>query len=456
MSVKKFSTKLGVIAATAGSAVGLGTIWRFPAEVEENGGAAFLLVYVLCMFALGIPVMLAEFSLGRGGRSDAVGVFHKLVPRSGWKYAGVLAVLSSYLILAFYMVVEGWTLEYLWESMSGGLYDGVDALDRNLSGRFHAKMQEYICSDLRPLLFTYGAIVINFGVLAAGVQKGIERLSNIMMPVLFGLLMIFVITAFGFEDSLKGLEYFFTPDFSKITPEVILSALGQTFFSLSLGMGILVTYGAYYPRDVNMPRTSLTVCAMVVLVAVMMGMIIFPAVASFGLNLEEVRGTALVFVTMPEVFMQMPWPRFWSMLFFVLLLVAALTSTVSVAEVSIAFLEDRFRMSRIKAVTVILAPLVVFSGVCALSFGSLGEIRIMGMNLFDFLDNLATNVMLPIVSIATCIFMGWFAPKGFFRNEVTNRGTICNHLYPTVRFIVRYIAPLLVLLIFISGFIDFV
>lgn len=450
MADKKFGTRLGVIAATAGSAVGLGTIWRFPAEVEENGGAAFLLVYVICMFALGIPVMLAEFSLGRGAQSDAVGVFQKLAPKSGWKYAGWLAVVSSYLILGFYMVVEGWTLEYLWESLTGGLYDGISA-DADLSGRFHAKMQQYICTDLRPLLFTYGCIIINFAVLVAGVQKGIERLSNVMMPVLFLLLLIFAGVALSFPDAATGLRYFFHPDFSCITPQVILNALGQTFFSLSLGMGILVTYGAYYPKNVNLPRTSVTVCAMVVVVAVLMGIIIFPAIASFGLDLSEIRGTALVFVTLPEVFMQMPLTRLWSVLFFVLLLVAALTSTVSVAEVSIAFLEDRFGFSRKKAVIAILSPLIIFSGICSLSYGSLGHIRIGEFNLFDFIDNLATNIMLPIVSISTCIFMGWFAPKGFFRCEVTNGDTVCRRLYPTVKFIVRYIAPLLVLMIFISG-----
>lgn len=450
-SEKKFSTRLGVIAATAGSAVGLGTIWRFPAEVEENGGAAFLLVYIICMFALGIPVMLAEFSLGRGGQSDVVGVFKKLVPGSGWKYAGWLAVLSSYLILGFYMVVEGWTIEYLWESITGNLYDGISTVG-DMSGRFHAKMEQYICTDFRPLMFTYVAIIVNFGVLAAGVQKGIERLSNIMMPVLFVLLLIFAGVALSFDNAGTGLKYFFHPDFSAITPGVVLSALGQTFFSLSLGMGILITYGAYYPKDVNMPKTSVIVCAMVVLVAILMGIIIFPSIASFGLDLSEIRGTALVFVTLPEVFLQMPLSRLWSILFFVLLLVAALTSTVSVAEVSIAFLENRFKMKRMPAVLSILAPLIIFSGICSLSYGSLGDIRIAGMNLFDFIDNLATNIMLPIVSIATCIFMGWFAPKDFFRNELTNDGSICTRLYPTVLFIVRYLAPLLVLMIFISGF----
>lgn len=448
----KFNSKLGVIAATAGSAVGLGTIWRFPAEVEENGGAAFLLLYIICMFALGIPAMLAEFSLGRGGQSDAVGVFRKLARAKGWQTAGWLALFSSYLIMAFYMVVEGWTIEYLWESITGGLFEGIDASSADMAGRFNGKMQQYICSDVRPLIATWVGVVLNIGILIAGVQKGIERLSNIMMPVLFALLLLFAFVALGFDNSLQGLEYFLKPDFSKITPSIVLSALGQTFFSLSLGMGILITYGAYYPKSVNLTQTSVTVCGMVVLVAILMGFIVFPSVASFGLDLNQVRGTALVFVTLPEVFMQLPATQLWSILFFLLLLVAALTSTVSTGEVAISFVEDRFRFSRRKSTLVVLLPLFLFSGICSLSFGSLGDIRILGMNLFDCLDNLATNIMLPIVAIATCIFMGWFAPKGFFRSQVTNNGTVMERIYPTVLFIVRFIAPVLILLIFISNF----
>lgn len=448
----KFSSKIGVIAATAGSAVGLGTIWRFPAEVEENGGAAFLLLYIICMFALGIPVMLAEFSLGRGGQSDAVGVFRKLARAKGWQTAGWLAIFSSYLIMAFYMVVEGWTIEYLGESITGGLFDGIDASSADMAGRFNGKMQQYICSDIRPLVATWVGVVLNIGILIAGVQKGIERLSNIMMPVLFGLLLLFAFVALGFDNSIQGLEYFLRPDFSKITPSIVLSALGQTFFSLSLGMGILITYGAYYPKSVNLTQTSVTVCGMVVLVALLMGFIVFPSVASFGLDLTQVRGTALVFVTLPEVFMQLPATQLWSILFFLLLLVAALTSTVSTGEVAISFVEDRFQFSRRKATLAVLLPLFLFSGICSLSFGSLDDIRILGMNLFDFLDNLATNIMLPIVAIASCIFMGWFAPKGFFRSQVTNNGMVMERIYPTVLFIVRFIAPVLILLIFISNF----
>ncbi|MBD5311473.1 MAG: sodium-dependent transporter [Bacteroides sp.] len=452
----KFTSRMGVIAATVGSAVGLGTIWRFPAEAQSNGGGAFLLVYVICVLAIGVPVMLAEFALGRGGQSDAVGVFRRLVPGSHWQYAGWMAILASYLILMFYMVVAGWTLQYLWQSVTGELFSGLDT--GNLVGAenyFHEKMNMYISSDSRPLIDTFIMIVLNMGVLILGVQKGIEKLSNILMPLLFVLLLILASVALTFPKASEGLAYFFTPDFFKITGGVVLNALGQAFFSLSLGMGILITYGAYYPNTVNLARTSTIVSSLVVVVALLMGVIIFPAVMSFGVDATQVRGTTLVFVTLPEVFMQLPGSRLWAIIFFTLLMVAALTSTISIAEVTISYIEDRWRRSRIAACMIVMLPMFVFGGLCSLSFGSLADFKILGMNLFDFLDNLTTNILLPLVAIMICVFMGWYAPKGLFRGQITNDGTVSQRIYPAILFVVRFIAPVSVLFILLSTFIKF-
>lgn len=450
-----FGTKIGLIAATVGSAVGLGNVWRFPAETHSNGGAAFLFVYIICLLLLGVPVMLAEFSLGRGGRSDAVGVFKKLAPGSKWWITGALAVLASYLILSFYMVVAGWTFEYLWQSITGSLYDVKNSGSSSIDASFHAKMEHYICNDTSPLINVYVLIIINFVVLCAGVQKGIERLSNILMPALFVLLIIFGVSSLSMPGASEGLKYFFKPDFSKITPGVIVNALGQAFFSLSLGMGILITYASYYPKDTKLTSTALTVSLLDLLVAVMMGIIIFPAVASFGLDESQLRGTTLVFVTLPEVFYQMQGTRIWSILFFFLLMVAALTSTISIAEVSVAWIQDRFRKSRLTACLIVTLPLFIFSTLCSLSFGSLESVKIFGMNIFNFLDTLATNIMLPLVSILVCIFMGWVVDKNFFKKEITNNGTTDRGIYPLIRFIIRYIAPPLIFLILLAAFIDF-
>ncbi len=450
----QFGSKIGLIAATVGSAVGLGNIWRFPAETQSNGGAAFLLLYIVCVFILGIPVMLAEFSLGRGCRSDAVGVFRLLSPGKKWWIVGAVAILASYLILSFYMVVAGWTAEYLWQSVTGALYEvgpgAASASPEALDARFQGKMQEYILTDVRPIVMTYIMLLVNLGILLMGVRKGIEKMSNILMPVLFLLLLLFAGVSLSLPKASEGLEFFLNPDFSKITPTVVVNALGQAFFSLSLGMGILVTYSSYFPKETKLTKTAVTVSLLDLLVAIMMGIIIFPAVKTFGLDNHDLAGTALVFVTLPEMFVQMPWTQFWSILFFTLLLVAALTSTISLAEVSIAFMQSRFGMKRSTACLVVMLPLFVLSALCSLSLGSLSSFTIAGLTLFDFLDNTATNIMLPLVAISTCIYMGWFAPKKYFREELTNGNAVSRRFYKPVLFVVRYVAPVLIAAILLA------
>lgn len=446
----EFKTKVGLVMATVGSAVGLGNIWRFPAETHANGGAAFLIVYVVCLLVLGIPVMLAEMSLGRAGREDAVGAFKRLAPGTPWWVTGALAILTAYLILCFYMVVTGWTFEYLWQSITGNLYAGTAGETQTaMELTFKERMEAYIATDWNPLINVYIVIAINAIVLMLGVQKGIEKMSNLLLPLLFVLLLVFCGYSLTMPGAKAGLEYFFAPDFSKLTWRTIGSALGQAFFSLSLGMGILITYASYYPKETKLVPTSLTVSLLDLLVAVLMGVIIFPAVASFNLDEESIRGTTLVFVTFPEVFRMMPGSQIWSVLFFLLLMVAALTSTISISEVSVSFLEKRFHRTRVQATLIVMLPLFIFSSLCSLSFGSLSDFTIFGYTIFDFLDNFTTNILLPVVSLLTVFFMGWFAPRGMFRNQVTNDGTISTRIYPTVLFVVKYLAPILIALILI-------
>ena len=444
-----FSSKIGLIAATVGSAVGLGNIWRFPAVAQANGGGAFLIIYIGCVILLGIPVMLAEFSIGRAGKSDAIGSMKSLGAGKGWRSFGGLSIMAAYLILSFYMVVVGWTVEYLWESITGELYANVGP---DMKSTFAGHMKEYISDTWTPMVATVIMIVINIGVLLGGVQKGIERLSNWLMPVLFVLLVVFCIRALSFEKALEGYTFFLRPDWSVVTSGTFISALGQAFFSLSLGMGVLVTYSSYFPGDTNLTKTAVTVSLLDLLVAVMMGLIIFPAVMSFGLNGEGIEGATLVFVTLPEVFMQMHGTQIWSILFFLLLAVAALTSTISVAEVAVACIRDRFKVSRLKAVLIVMLPLFVISPICSLSQGALSGVTIFGLTIFTFLDTLATNVLLPVVSIGLCIWLGWFAPKGLLSDQLSNAGSLKARLALPIRFIIRWIAPLLILTVFICGF----
>lgn len=356
-----------------------------------------------------------------------------------------MAILASYLILSFYMVVSGWTFEYLVQSVTGGLYSS------SLTGdaAFRDKMGSFITGTYRPIVMTVIMILANMYVLIRGVQKGIEKMSNVMMPVLFLLLVIFCGVSLSLDKAAEGLDFFLRPDFSHVTPATFVNALGQSFFSLSLAMGILVTYASYFPSDAKLTRTAVTVSLLDLMVAIFMGFIIFPAVMTFGLQDSNLAGSALVFITLPEIFAQMGGTRVWSSLFFLLLTVAAFTSTISLAEVSVAFMEKRAGMSRVKAVLTVTLPLLILSPICSLSVGPWSEYTICGLTIFDFLDTVTTNIMLPVGGILLCIYMGWVAPKSFFRREITNNGALRSRALSIIYFIVRWIAPVLIAIILI-------
>ncbi len=439
-----FSSKLGVIAATVGSAVGLGTIWRFPSEVQSNGGSVFLIAYLVCVVLVGIPVMLAEFTIGRGSGSDAVGAYRKLTPGKPWWIIGAVSVLAPYLIMMYYTVVAGWTLQYLWMSLSGELFAGVGA---DKSQAFHSIMQDSLTDGWKPLFWTAIMILVNLFVLMRGVQKGIERMSNVLMPLLFVILIVFCIVSLNLPNASEGVEYFLKPDWSKLNGEVLISAVGQAFFSLSLGMGILVTYSSYFPKSTDLSRTATLVPSLVFMVAILTGLLIFPAVKSFGIA-DSTQGTTLIFVTLPEIFMQLPMPQLWAILFFALLVVAALTSTVSIAEVPIAFLSDTFKMSRRKACLWTIIPLFVFCSICSLSLGPWADFTVFGKTIFDLLDYFTSNILLPIVAIGVCIYVGYVLPRSFFFNETSNGGSVKFRLAPMFYWFIRIVAPVLLLAVF--------
>lgn len=463
-----FKSKIGLIAATVGSAVGLGTVWRFPAEVQANGGGAFLIIYIACVFILGVPLMLSEFALGRGMRCDAMTAFRKQAPGTQWWLVGAGAVFVAFLIMCFYMVVGGWTIDYLWSSVNGSLFGGLDAMSAQSAptavagaggtvdiaacdNYFAGFMQDVLKSPLRTPLATVIFVVLNIVVLIGGVQKGIERMSNVVMPMLFVILLIFCGISLSLPGAADGVRFFLEPDFSKITMSVCINALGQALFSLSLAMGILITYASYYSDNTNLPRTSVIVSSMTLVVALMMGLIIFPAVSSFGLADHGLSGTTLAFVTLPEVFVNMTCPVFWSIAFFILLAIAALTSTVSLAEVVICFVQERFHVGRMAAVFIVLVPVAILAGICSLSFGVLEHVRICGDYIFDFLDTITNNYMLPLIALATCLYMGWFAPRGFLVGQLTNQGRYKAGFARVTLFIVRYFAPVAILIILISN-----
>ena len=447
----EFSSKIGLIAATVGSAVGLGNIWRFPAETQAHGGAAFLLVYIVCVILFGIPVMLGEFAIGRAGRSDAIDSYRRLSPGKPWWISGFFGILCAYLILTFYMVVSGWTLEYLFQSLSGELYSPIPGVEEGSNMQFADRMQDYVAGVWPPMIWTWITIAICGVVLCMGVQKGIERASNILMPLLFLILIILCVNAMSLPKASEGLAYFFKPDFTKITPKVCISALGQAFFSLSLGMGTLITYGSYFRKDTNLTRTAFTVSLLDMAVAILVGMIIFPGVMSFGLEGESFGGSALVFVTFPEIFNKMWCPQLWSSLFFILLSVAAITSSISIAEVAIAFFSNHFNMKRIPATLLMLGPLVVLSALSSLSNGVLSDWTIFGYTVFSGCDALTANILMPLGALIMSVYLGWFAPNGLMKDQLTNGGTLRNRLAGPVMFLLKWVTPILIVVIFVAS-----
>ncbi|MDE6717254.1 MAG: sodium-dependent transporter [Muribaculaceae bacterium] len=436
-----FATKFGAIAATVGSSVGLGNIWRFPYEAGMHGGGAFLLCYMICVFLLGVPVLCAEYCMGRGTRSNVFGAYLKLAPKGKWHLSGYIGIFASFLIISFYSVVAGWTLEYTLSSLFG-------QLDFSDSVIGHGQFLD-LTTGWRPLLWTVLFLLCNFFVLSAGVTKGIERMSNILMPLLFILLIAFCINSFFLPGFDEGVKFLFKPDFSKISSSVILAALGQAFFSMSLGLGCMMTYASYFSDKTRLGRTAFISSVLDSSVAVLAGIIIFPAVFSFGLSPQA--GPTLVFEVLPYIFMQLPGGLIWSTLFFLLLFIASITSTVSMSEISISFFMDEKKMTRKKS-TLLSSAIALGGGlVCALSFGPLKDFKVAGMTVFNLFDYVASNICLPIGGFICAVFVGWIADKKFFADQFTDNGIYRFPMLKPLRFALRYLCPLAIFLIFLNS-----
>lgn len=436
-----FGSKIGVILATVGCAVGLGNIWRFPYMLGENGGAAFLLVYISCILFLGIPVMITEFFIGRYSRKNAAGAFKVMAPGTKWSVIGYNGVAAAFLILGYYAVVSGWTLEYIVQAFSGSL-EGKNATD------FADEFTAFSTGVFRPILWTVVFIALTHIIIISGVKEGIERASKVMMPVLFLILIALCVRSATLPGASEGLSFLFNPDFSKIDSSVVLSAMGQAFFSLSIGMGCLITYASYFGKQTNLQTTALQVTILDTLVAVLAGVMIFPAVFSFGI--EPTTGPELVFITLPNVFEQLPFGNIWSFVFFVLLALAALTSTISLHEVSTAYVHEEYHISRKKAAVIVSIGVTILGILSSLSMGLLKSYTLFGLNFFNLLDFVTAKIMLPLGGMMICIFTAKRVDKLLLKEEVTNHGTIRFYFFNTYAFFVKYIAPIAIGLIFLN------
>lgn len=440
-----FGSKLGIIMASAGSAVGLGNVWRFPSETGANGGSAFLLVYLGCVVFLGVPVMISEFLIGRHSRANTAAAYQILAPGTHWRWVGLLGVTTGFLILGYYSVVAGWTLYYSYL-----------ALINQFSGLADSKalFDNFVSNPYLPILGMVLVMLVTHFIIVRGVESGIEAASKIMMPLLFIIVLVLVFCSFTLSGAKEGLTFFLKPDFGRINSKVVLSAMGQAFFSLSLGMGCLCTYASYFKKDTSLTKTAFSVAAIDTLIAVMAGLIIFPAVYSVpGLKPDE--GASLAFVTLPKVFQivfhGVPVLAYLSgLLFYVLLFLAAVTSTISLHEVSTAYFHETYHFSRRKAAWIVTCGCIFLGIFCSLSYGPLNGVKLFGKTIFDMFDFVTAKIMLPFGGMFIAIFTGWYLDRKLVRDEVTNYGTLRVRTFRIFIFIIRYIAPVAIGLIFIN------
>ena len=427
-----FGGKLSAILVAAGSAIGLGALWRFPYIAGKHGGAAFLLVFLLSILVVGIPAMLAEFAVGRTTHKNAVGAFRSLSKR--WSWLGYSGILGALLISGYYYLIAGWSLEYFVNSMSGTLYSS--------SASFKDQFDTFQGS-WRPLVYGVVFILMTHFIVSRGVEKGIEKASKIMMPMLFVILIVMAVRVAFMPGAAEGYRFFLSCDFAEaFKPETIMMAIGQAFFSLSVGMGCMVTYASYFKDDNNLMTTSMNVSLLTLFVSVLAGLVIFPAVFSAGL--EPTEGPSLVFVTLPEIFNGMPFASLWSLIFFLLVILASLTSTISFHEVLTAYFAEEFKVTRKTGATITTIISIVLS---AITFG-----EIFGVDYFGIFDYVTANVLMPLGAMFTCVMVMWFMKKDFMKNELTNYGMLNSRTAPFIMFMLRYITPLLIFYIFLKNF----
>ncbi len=439
-----FTSGFGVLAATLGSAVGLGNIWKFPSLTGANGGAGFLLVYFLATLLIGLPVMIAEISIGRQAKANPITALRQLAPKGRpWWLIGASGVLASFLIMAFYSEVVAWVFAYVAKAVGGSILSSDPAVTQRA-------FDTLISDPLQSLLWQWLVLVFIGSILLCGVSKGIEAVTKRLMPLLFLLLLLLCSVSLSLDKAGEGLAFLFSPDFSKLNASVVLTAMGLAFFKLSIGMGTMMTYGSYFRDDQNIPRTAFRVMTADLCVSLLAGIAIFPAVFTFGFAPSA--GPSLVFITIPAVFAQIPMGHVLMVVFFVLTAVAATGAMLSLMEVPVLILHERFGLSRARATLTTLVMLAVIGSGCALSNSTLAEFRLFGLNLFDLSDYLSSNIFLPIGGIFIALFVGWSWGLERFRLAISNHGTLDNaRLAGAIFFLLRYVSPALILLVMLRA-----
>ncbi|MCL1973657.1 MAG: sodium-dependent transporter [Bacteroidetes bacterium] len=436
-----FGSQFGVLVAVAGSAVGLGNFWRFPYLVGTYGGAAFIIVYILFVLFLCLPIMFSEFVIGRRSQSNALGAFKKLAPGTGWWGIGILCVAASFAILSFYCVIGGWTIEYMYQSVIGGF--SADSVVQN------QHFTDFSTSPFRPILWHLVFLGMSAFIVVAGIKNGIEKYAKILMPILLVMIIFIAVRVLFLPGASQGVSFLFRPDFSKITGQSLLAALGQAFFSLSLGMGCIITYASYVKKEESIVKLGTYSSFADLGFAMLAGLAIMPAVFAFGISPSE--GPSLVFVTLPLIFAQLPLGNIFAFVFFASLLIAAITSSISLIEVVTAYFTEELKVSRRLSVAITSAVVVVTGSLSALSFGVLKEVKIFGKGFFDMFDYLASNILLPIGGLLIVIFIGWVLSKSAVKEELSSGGRYKVPIFGVVMFILKFVAPVAIALIFLNS-----
>lgn len=442
-----FGSRFGALVALAGSAVGLGNLWRFPYLVGENGGAAFIIVYILMCFIICLPIFISEFVVGRRSQKNAFSAFRDLSGGSKWKYVGVMTIVVPLIVASYYSVVGGWSIEYLCKSFTFSFSGDVSR------GQMKTMFSDFSSSIWLPILCHTIFLGLTAVVVVAGVKGGIEKFGKVMMPLLFFIVLGIAVYSISLPNAEGGLNYLFNPDFSKIDAKACSAALGQAFFSLSVGFGTILTYASYVSKKENILFQSTATAVFDLLFALIASVAIMPAVFAFGVDPQS--GPGLVFETLPYVFSQMPAGGFIAILFFVALVVAAITSSISMFEVGVAYLVEEKKLSRPKACVIIFSGCWTLGVLCSLSFGPLSYIKIFDKTIFDFIDNLSANILMTLGSLLAVIFVGWRLKKSDIYDEFTNGGTksVNVKIFGILWFLIRYVAPIAIFIVFLSGLI---
>lgn len=432
-----FSSSLGMLAATLGSAVGLGNIWKFPSMTGSNGGATFLFVYLACTIVVGLPVMISEIMLGRTVKANAITTFKKLSPRrQPWGLVGVAGVIAAFLILCFYTEVAGWVFAYIFKGLTGT----VLTTDPQVASAAFGKL---ISSPMQSLVWQWIVLVTISFIVTFGVSKGIEKVTTKLMPILFCLLVIVGIRSLTLPGASAGLKFLFTPDFSKITGTVILMAMGLAFFKLSIGMGTMMTYGSYFRDDQNVPMTATKVMLADLVVSLLAGIAIFPAVFAYGFDVTA--GPSLLFVTIPAVFASMPFGSVFVVIFFVLAAIASTGAMLSLFEVPVAYLCEARQMSRKGAVLTTALGVTILGAPAALSNSLTANVTVFGKTFFDLFDYISSNLIMPTGGLCICLFTGWVFGREKIKKQLSNNNVLHNKAIITVfTLLVKYVTPILV------------